>query len=349
MTTLSGSLPVHRRRTACFSVIAAAEPGAMPRVLEIFAKRGLVPSQWLSSIAGFHSRELHIDIQLEGVDTPGTGRPRTKVETAATKVNKDAERESVERVRQAELDQRTGAAKIQRLNVELDTLQGYLSSGLGLPTDSSEATEQRARTKEQILKVNEELLTLGAGISRTILERGFEIALNASLATKQNAQTKITTQKQLDISAAKREQAVKVRDQQLPVQVARFAAVHGEKIIDAGLAEGLSPKAMVDRLFMLHNDADMSNPKARGFGLMRAMAQNEGQDSELLNKVQSKLGPFGMATLDAMVMTIEGYGDQLGEPASPEIGAYRDEVLSRASSRLVMGHQNRAYSAIQLG
>ena len=69
MTASSGSLPVHRHRTACFSVIAAAEPGAMPRVLEIFAKRGLVPSQWLGTTAGFHSRELHIDIQLDGVDT----------------------------------------------------------------------------------------------------------------------------------------------------------------------------------------------------------------------------------------------------------------------------------------
>ena len=68
MTASSGSLPVHRHRTACFSVIAAAEPGIMPRVLETFAKRGLVPSQWLSTLAGFHNRELHIDIQLEDVD-----------------------------------------------------------------------------------------------------------------------------------------------------------------------------------------------------------------------------------------------------------------------------------------
>ena len=30
--------------TACFSVHARAEPGVMPRVLELFAKRGLVPS-----------------------------------------------------------------------------------------------------------------------------------------------------------------------------------------------------------------------------------------------------------------------------------------------------------------
>ena len=33
----------------CFSVHAAAEPGVMPRVLELFAKRGLVPHKWQSA------------------------------------------------------------------------------------------------------------------------------------------------------------------------------------------------------------------------------------------------------------------------------------------------------------
>ena len=51
MTTLSGFLPVQRRQTACFSVIATAVPGTMPRVLEIFAKRGLVPARWPSAAA----------------------------------------------------------------------------------------------------------------------------------------------------------------------------------------------------------------------------------------------------------------------------------------------------------
>lgn len=68
MTTLSGSLPVQRRQTACFSVIATAEPGTMPRVLEIFAKRGLVPDRWLSAVAGPTGGELHIDIQLADAD-----------------------------------------------------------------------------------------------------------------------------------------------------------------------------------------------------------------------------------------------------------------------------------------
>lgn len=68
MTTLSGSYPVQRRQTACFSVIATAEPGTLPRVLEIFAKRGLVPDRWLSAVAGPRAGELHIDIQLADAD-----------------------------------------------------------------------------------------------------------------------------------------------------------------------------------------------------------------------------------------------------------------------------------------
>ena len=68
MTTLSGFLPVQSRQTACFSVIATAEPGTMPRVLEIFAKRGLVPARWLSTVAGPRDGEIHIDIQLADSD-----------------------------------------------------------------------------------------------------------------------------------------------------------------------------------------------------------------------------------------------------------------------------------------
>ena len=61
----SGGFPaVH-----CFSVVAAAEPGAMPRILEFFAKRGLVPSRWVSHLSrNLHEGELSIDIQVEGLD-----------------------------------------------------------------------------------------------------------------------------------------------------------------------------------------------------------------------------------------------------------------------------------------
>ena len=53
--------------TACFSVHARAEPGVMPRVLELFAKRGLVPSAWHSTVCGTDWAELTIDIQMRGL------------------------------------------------------------------------------------------------------------------------------------------------------------------------------------------------------------------------------------------------------------------------------------------
>lgn len=52
---------------ACFAVHARAEPGVMPRVLELFAKRGLVPSSWQSSTSGSDQSQLTIDIQMRGL------------------------------------------------------------------------------------------------------------------------------------------------------------------------------------------------------------------------------------------------------------------------------------------
>lgn len=52
---------------ACFSIHAHAEPGVMPRVLELFAKRGLVPSLWHSAISGTNQAELTIEIQMRGL------------------------------------------------------------------------------------------------------------------------------------------------------------------------------------------------------------------------------------------------------------------------------------------
>jgi acetolactate synthase small subunit len=48
----------------CFSVQARAEPGVMPRVVELFAKRGLVPQKWHSTVAG---SALTIDVQMSGL------------------------------------------------------------------------------------------------------------------------------------------------------------------------------------------------------------------------------------------------------------------------------------------
>ena len=58
--------PQNRESTACFSVVAEADPGVMSRVLELFAKRGLVPSLWHSKIAP--TGELSIDLQMQGMD-----------------------------------------------------------------------------------------------------------------------------------------------------------------------------------------------------------------------------------------------------------------------------------------
>jgi acetolactate synthase small subunit len=57
------------RRAACFSVVARAEPGVLPRVMELFAKRGLVPSSWHSTSGGTSEGggELTIDIQMRGM------------------------------------------------------------------------------------------------------------------------------------------------------------------------------------------------------------------------------------------------------------------------------------------
>ena len=60
-----------RARVACFSIQAEAEPGVMPRVLELFARRGLVPRRWVSDVTGPGGRELTIDVEVAGL-APGT-------------------------------------------------------------------------------------------------------------------------------------------------------------------------------------------------------------------------------------------------------------------------------------
>jgi acetolactate synthase small subunit len=52
----------------CFSILAEAEPGVMPRVLGLFAKRGLVPTRWHSDVTGKDGRDLSIDVQVNGLD-----------------------------------------------------------------------------------------------------------------------------------------------------------------------------------------------------------------------------------------------------------------------------------------
>ncbi len=54
--------------THCFAIRAAAAPGTLPRVLELFAKRNLVPTKWHSAVIGPGRDELQIDLQMEGID-----------------------------------------------------------------------------------------------------------------------------------------------------------------------------------------------------------------------------------------------------------------------------------------
>jgi len=52
----------------CFALMAHAAPGLMPRVMEPFAKRGLVPSRLHATLCGRTSTELSIDVQISDID-----------------------------------------------------------------------------------------------------------------------------------------------------------------------------------------------------------------------------------------------------------------------------------------
>ncbi len=65
-----------RRRpapTACFSVQAVADPSVLLRVLELFAKRGLVPARCVSARDEAAGQEMHIDIQVDGMAAETVG------------------------------------------------------------------------------------------------------------------------------------------------------------------------------------------------------------------------------------------------------------------------------------
>jgi acetolactate synthase small subunit len=48
-----------------YSLLARPEPGVMPRVAELFAKRGLVPLTWHSTTS---ASALAIEVQIGGLD-----------------------------------------------------------------------------------------------------------------------------------------------------------------------------------------------------------------------------------------------------------------------------------------
>lgn len=53
---------------SCFSLAAAADPGVLTRVVNVFAKRGLIPSQVYSTLVEPRSEDLHIDLQVGAID-----------------------------------------------------------------------------------------------------------------------------------------------------------------------------------------------------------------------------------------------------------------------------------------
>jgi acetolactate synthase small subunit len=61
------SRPFDPDQTACFAVHGDADPGVMPRVLDLFARRGLTPSSWHSRVGGVRGEELVIDVQMTGM------------------------------------------------------------------------------------------------------------------------------------------------------------------------------------------------------------------------------------------------------------------------------------------
>ena len=65
MSPVAASLSDQHSPAAYFLVRAHAEPGVMPRVLELFAKRGLVPSLWLARVA--RENELTIEAEMPGL------------------------------------------------------------------------------------------------------------------------------------------------------------------------------------------------------------------------------------------------------------------------------------------
>src|SRR3546814_11023455 len=55
---------------ACFSIQAVADPSVMPRVLELFAKRGMIPLRWHADLGGRRRDELTIHLPIDGPARP---------------------------------------------------------------------------------------------------------------------------------------------------------------------------------------------------------------------------------------------------------------------------------------
>jgi len=59
--------------TTCYAVHAIADPGLLPRLIGVFAKRGLTPSRWFSVLVGPTDQEIQVDMQIAGL-SPATAQ-----------------------------------------------------------------------------------------------------------------------------------------------------------------------------------------------------------------------------------------------------------------------------------
>jgi acetolactate synthase small subunit len=88
----SGRNPVP---TFCLTVRTVADPGSLPRLIEVFAKRGMVPSKLFSVATGVD--ELTVDMQVSGLDADlgaiiaNQLRSQVGIETVLTSVKTEAD------------------------------------------------------------------------------------------------------------------------------------------------------------------------------------------------------------------------------------------------------------------
>ncbi|MBL6945727.1 MAG: hypothetical protein ISR47_03720 [Rhodospirillales bacterium] len=68
MSAMPQSVTTQSYDTACYSVHAPSDPSVMPRVLEVFTRRGLIPSVWHSTLCGAQAEEIQIDVQVAGIE-----------------------------------------------------------------------------------------------------------------------------------------------------------------------------------------------------------------------------------------------------------------------------------------
>lgn len=274
---------------------------------------------------------------------------RTTAITDATKVNVDANRAAELAHNKATRDERLAQGRLQRLDVEIDSIMNQMASGEGFPADAEGAKAHMDRLKELAHAKNEQRATLGRGESRAVLDKMFQTAAVSSIARRQDAKSTERLTQQMVKSEANRQRDLAQKERLSTSQAPIFAKMHAEKLIDPGFAENTPPKEVARQVLLHLSQNDLSSQGEPGFGLVRALALNADAPPGQLNQVAAKLGPFGMAATDALVQTIQGFSTELGETDDPKLRAYRSAVVSELTFQGTKLLGLMSYSAIQYG